>query len=65
MKTHQQHINARIIARQNYAAAAIIGVKFLILIVSAAAMLVVMSSALEAVTSIGAVLDQAQKLKGF
>lgn len=65
MKSHQQHINARRIAAQNYIAAATLCVKAVIVLVAAVCMLVVLSSAFEALASVGTVLDQAQQLKGF
>jgi len=65
MKSFQQSMNARNIATQNYFAAVAICLKAMIVVVVAVGMLVVMSSALEALTSIGTVLDQAQQLKGF
>lgn len=65
MTSFQQSMNARTIATQNYIAAAIICLKAMIVPVAAVGMLVVMSSALEALTSIGTVIDQAQQLKGY
>lgn len=65
MKSPQQRMNARIIATQNYTSAAIIATKVLILAVSVIGLAIVGASALEAMTQIGTVLDQAQQLKGY
>ena len=65
MKSPQQRLNERIIATQNYTTTAIIITKVLILAVSVIGLAIVGASALEAMTQIGTVLDQAQQLKGY